>query len=77
MACKRSSVRLRYAPPNRDKLEKLSTVIEKLSDEDGPEILGVSEIENRRVIEDPIQMEKLKSRGYGIAHIESPVIKEV
>lgn len=55
-----------------DKLEKLSTVLEKLGDEDGPEILGVSEVENRSVLEDLIKTEKLRSRGYGIAHIESP-----
>lgn len=33
----------------RDKLEKLSAVIEKLGDNDGPEILGVCEIENKNV----------------------------
>ena len=56
----------------KDKLEKLSTVIEKLGDEDGPEILGISEIENRNVVADLIETDKLISRGYGIAHIESP-----
>lgn len=56
----------------QDKLQKLSTVLEKLGDEDGPEILGVSEVENRSVIEDLIKTEKLSSRGYGIAHVNSP-----
>lgn len=55
-----------------DKLDKLSEVIEKLGDNDGAEILGVSEVENKRVLEDLCATKKLKPLGYGIAHIESP-----
>lgn len=55
-----------------DKLLKLSTVIEKLGDDDGPEILGVSEVENKNVLMDLVKTDKLKSRNYDIAHVESP-----
>lgn len=61
----------------RDKLEKLSTVIEKLGDSDGPEILGVCEIENKNVLNDLIKTEKLTERGYAIAHVESPDLRGV
>lgn len=61
----------------RDKLEKLSTVIEKLGDSDGPEILGVCEIENKNVLSDLILTEKLSSKGYAIAHVESPDMRGV
>src|SRR6187401_499672 len=36
------------------KLTNMASVIEKLGDEDGPELLGVCEIENRKVLEDLI-----------------------
>ncbi len=55
-----------------DKLEKLSSVLEKLGDDDGPEIIGVAEIENKAVVEDLVKTQKLKSRGYSVAHVESP-----
>ena len=61
----------------KDKLNQLSTVIEKLGDDDGPEILGISEIENRKVVEDLIHTDRLISRGYEIAHIESPDLRGV
>ncbi len=57
------------------KLENMSTVISQIGDEyikGGPQILGISEIENRSVIEDLINMPKLKKSNYGIVHYQSP-----
>ncbi|MDX2174080.1 MAG: endonuclease/exonuclease/phosphatase family protein [Bacteroidota bacterium] len=55
-----------------DKLDKLSSVLEKLGDEDGPEIIGVSEVENKSVLEDLINTGKLKQRRYSVAIVEGP-----
>ena len=57
------------------KLEKMSDVISQIGDEyvnGGPQILGVSEIENRSVLEDLIKMPKLIKSNYGIVHYDSP-----
>ncbi len=53
------------------KLENLSTVISQVGG-NGPAILGVSEIENRCVLQDLINMPLLKDKNYDIAHIDSP-----
>ncbi len=58
----------------RDKLTRLSTVLEALGTElnpDGVAVLGVSEIENRKVLEDLVQTEKLAQRKYKIVHFDS------
>ncbi|MCC7331698.1 MAG: endonuclease/exonuclease/phosphatase family protein [Flavobacteriales bacterium] len=57
------------------KLENLSRVISEMATEvtpDGLAILGISEIENKNVIQDLVNTEKLKSRNYQIVHYESP-----
>ncbi len=56
----------------KQKLQKLSDIIEKLGDENGPEILGVCEIENRTVLEDLISTPALIGRKYKIVHFDSP-----
>lgn len=56
----------------KEKLKKLSEVIEKLGDENGPEILGVCEIENRKVLEDLVSMPGLIKGKYQIVHFDSP-----
>ena len=53
------------------KLENLSRVICELGDENGPEIIGLAEIENRAVLEDLVKMPLLKGGNYGIIHRES------
>ena len=63
-----------------DKLDKLSEVISLIGLEDspdGPAILGVSEIENRSVLEDLVKHPKIKSRNYQIVHHDSPDIRGV
>lgn len=57
-----------------DKLNKLSKVISEIGKEyttDGPALLGVSEIENRSVLEDLVQQPAIASRGYKILHQDS------
>ena len=57
-----------------DKLEKLSKVISELGAEvtpDGAALVGVSEIENRTVLEDLVRQPALKNRNYQILHHDS------
>lgn len=59
----------------QQKLENLSRVIAEIGTDDNPNmptILGVSEIENRTVLEDLVNMPKLKKAAYGIVHFDSP-----
>lgn len=55
-----------------DKLSKLSKVILELNSGIGPDLLGVGEIENRKVLEDLTQKTSLKDKEYGIVHYDSP-----
>jgi len=57
------------------KLQRISEVISKIGQDvvpDGPAVLGLSEIENRDVIERLVSTENLKSKNYGIVHYNSP-----
>src|SRR5690606_22024754 len=58
-----------------DKLSRLSEVISQIGTDispDGPAILGVSEIENRGVLEDLVKQPSIASRRYQIVHYDSP-----
>jgi predicted extracellular nuclease len=58
-----------------NKLLNMSTVIADIATEispDGVAVLGVAEVENRRVLEDLVAMPALKDRKYKIAHYDSP-----
>lgn len=57
------------------KLANMSKVISQVGDEfikGGPTLLGVSEIENRLVLEDLIKTPALANSGYDIVHYDSP-----
>ena len=57
------------------KLDNLAYVISQLGMENcpmGPAVIGVAEVENRRVLEDLTQRKELAQRGYGIVHYDSP-----
>lgn len=57
------------------KLKNLSRVISEIGTDENanmPTILGVSEIENKRVLEDLVDQPDLKSANYGIVHFDSP-----
>ena len=58
-----------------EKQSNMAHVVSKLGTEvnpDGVAILGVSEIENRSVLEDFVKQEQVKGRNYQICHHESP-----
>lgn len=59
----------------KQKLENLSRAISEIGTDENPNmptILGVSELENRGVLEDLVKMPKLQKAGYGIVHYDSP-----
>lgn len=64
----------------KDKLGKLSQVLSELGTDaspDGVAILGVAEVENRKVLEDLVAQPKLKNRNYRIVHYNSPDVRGV
>jgi hypothetical protein len=66
-----------YTPANyAKKIDNLARVISGLGTSDSqksaPIVLGVSEIENRTVLEDLIKHPLLINLGYGIVHFDSP-----
>lgn len=60
----------------RNKVNNLAYVLSKLATDkfcpQGPAVIGVSEIENRGVLEDLIAADALAGRNYGIVHFDSP-----
>ncbi len=57
------------------KLENMAKVISEIGTDlakNSPAILGVAEIENRKVLEDLVNRQELKSKNYGIVHFDSP-----
>ncbi len=59
----------------KKKLKNLASVISKLSREHtpaGPAILGVAEVENRKVLEDLVKADEIVTTGYNIVHYDSP-----
>jgi hypothetical protein len=63
-----------------DKLKNMAYVISKIGTEtspDGVAILGVSELENRHVLEDLVKEPSIKDRNYQIVHYDSPDLRGV
>ena len=64
----------------RNKLHNLAHAISCFATDDnspfklknGPAVIGVSEVENRQVLEDLIKTGKLADRNYGVVHYDSP-----
>lgn len=57
----------------QDKINKLGKVIKNLGAHgNGPDVLGLCEVENRRVLEDLVASDSLKAFNYQIAHFDSP-----
>lgn len=56
----------------KQKLKNLAEVIHQLGDSDGPEVIGLCEVENRKVLQDLIETDQLKEKGYSIVHFDSP-----
>jgi len=58
-----------------EKIHNMATVISKIGKKEGlpgPAVIGVSEIENRSVLEDLVKDEALKEQNYRIVHYDSP-----
>ena len=53
------------------KLKDLSTVFHSINSRELPEIIGLCEVENKKVLEDLITTGKLKKGNYGIVHEDS------
>lgn len=51
------------------KLKSITKVVDSLG---FPSIMGMVEVENRRVLDDLTAMPALKSKNYGVAHFDSP-----
>ncbi len=56
----------------KKKVSSIAKVIAKLGDVDGPELIGLSEIENKNVVKDLTNSKELKSHGYLLVHYDSP-----
>lgn len=54
------------------KLNNMAKVISQLGGENGPAVLGVCEVENRKVLEDLTKTDLLKKHNYQIVHEDSP-----
>jgi hypothetical protein len=65
----------------RIKIERLAEAISRLGEDEGikggPAVIGVSEIENRTVLEDLISNERLKNSNFQIVHYDSPDLRGV
>ena len=58
-----------------DKLDKLAWVLKRLGTEkspDGAAVIGLAEVENRRVLEDLANHKDIRDRNYQVVHYESP-----
>ncbi len=59
------------------KLDDLSAVIRAIDKDELPEIIGLSEVENKKVLDDLIQTKTLRKGEYGIVHYESPDLRGI
>jgi hypothetical protein len=63
------------------KISNMALAISRIGEEDGwkggPAVIGVSELENRQVLEDLISDPLLKDSGYQIVHYDSPDLRGV
>ncbi|MCA9242788.1 MAG: endonuclease/exonuclease/phosphatase family protein [Phycisphaerales bacterium] len=55
-----------------EKLQHLSRVIRDMNNGAGPDVLGLAEVENRKVIDDLVAKLEPLHRDYAIVHTESP-----
>lgn len=55
-----------------EKSNRMAKAILSIGDWQAPDIIGVAEIEDRRVLDDLVHSEVLRKFNYGIVHFESP-----
>ncbi|GAD07332.1 Endonuclease/Exonuclease/phosphatase family [Porphyromonas crevioricanis] len=60
----------------KEKLSNMADVISRIGGR-GPAVIGVSEIENRRVLEDLVAQPQLAHLGYSIVHYDSPDLRGI
>lgn len=60
----------------QQKLTNIAQVISSIGDS-GPAIIGLAEVENRKVLEDLVAQPSLKNRNYQILHEESPDMRGI
>lgn len=56
----------------KKKINDLALVLKSINNNELPELVGLIEVENRKVVEDLISSTHLKNGDYGIVHEESP-----
>jgi len=59
------------------KISNLAKVIRAMNDGKGPDILGLSEVENKHVLVDLLSDPQLKKIDYGIVHHDSPDMRGI
>lgn len=64
----------------QEKLDHMAEIISQIGDDyikGGPTMIGLSEIENRGVLEDLVKRDALKNSGYGVVHFDGPDFRGV
>ncbi|PVY39090.1 endonuclease/exonuclease/phosphatase family protein [Pontibacter virosus] len=56
----------------KTKIRHIAQVIETIGGKNGPDIIGLCEVENRQVLDDIVKSSPLRKRRYGIIHYDSP-----
>jgi len=59
------------------KLNDLARVIKSASPSELPEVVGLCEVENEKVLQDLVRTDDLRKGEYGIVHIESPDVRGI
>ena len=55
-----------------NKIKNIAAVIETIGGKDGPAIIGLSDVENQKVLKDLVNASALRKRRYEIIHYDSP-----
>ncbi|WP_111707274.1 endonuclease/exonuclease/phosphatase family protein [Lutibacter citreus] len=64
----------------KQKLENMSKVLSEIGVKEtnnSPDIIGVAEVENRKVLEDLLNTDNLKDKNYQIIHYDSPDLRGI
>ncbi|HWZ22663.1 MAG TPA: endonuclease/exonuclease/phosphatase family protein [Cytophagaceae bacterium] len=56
----------------KKKIAHIAAVISKMGSDDGPDLIGLAEVENREVLEDLVAAKEFKTNHYSIVHYDSP-----
>lgn len=56
----------------KTKIKNIASVIESIGGKGGPAVIGLCEVENRKVLEDLVGSSPLRKRRYNIIHHDSP-----